>query len=42
MLYLSDEIQFGLFYGLEEETVAVIGLAVTEEDESQFVAGVVE
>ena len=41
MLYLSDEIQFGLFYGLEEETVAVIGLAVTE-DESQFVAGVVE
>jgi hypothetical protein len=42
LLHFPDEIEFGFLDGLEEEAVAVVGLAVAEEDESQLVAGVVE
>lgn len=42
MLDLPNEIQFRLFNGLKEETVAIVGLAITEEDESELMAGIIE
>lgn len=42
LLYLPHQLYCRLLQPLQEEGVPVIRLIVAEEDESQFVAGVVE
>lgn len=42
MLYLSHEFNCRFFQSLEEKTVAVIGIVVSEDDQAQFMAGVVK
>jgi phosphoserine aminotransferase len=42
LLHLPNEIQLGFLKGLKEETVAVVALAITEEDEAQFMTCIIE